>query len=599
MTPIAIEGSPGPVDVVVALPDGSAYAAFNPIDPDFFLFAEQSLIDARASTHLRLLGADGNVGDAVSLPRGDILGMTLDGDGESVWIGSTAGLYVLRNGNLEKITAAGRLGNVPVRVVTTAPDGAVWMGVDRQGEDSPAAIMGYTPAQNDVTILNSDMGLPEVDRIDMVDLLPDGRLASIVSGSHYRSRDPVFVRPPAPPEPVWSRVAVPSAVLAVFVLGSVIFVRRNIRQREEARFAGLMDSAQQFFARIDRPARRLDYRTLELTDSETGTPDAESNTITVHCLPGDEVDTSQVEFVANQMPEPQSKSHVLSYLFAERDLEPAARWKLDTIRLREHKVIIPLTLPYVRRALDLGNRDARNSLDSLDRRYLAEQDLFDMRNAIDEPRFFFGRKTFIEEIAQALGRREHIAIIGQRKVGKTSVLNVLGQQLNEFPMVVIDLQIYSRGENWAHMLLRQILDRYDAWGTARFGDKWQPAVSLKDDVTGTDFEQAIRERHDLRHGLGSETPLVVILDEIERLFPRPRITGDAQEESERRLEATQYIEGMGILRALGQRQGERLICLIVADRSRSFNLIASTISTSKALTRIRCSHCLLRSLSSR
>ena len=76
-------------------------------------------------------------------------------------------------------------------------------------------------------------------------------------------------------------------------------------------------------------------------------------------------------------------------------------------------------------------------MDELNRRYLAEQDLFDMRNALDEPRFFFGRRALIDEFVDAIGRREHIALIGQRKIGKTSLLNVLGKQLDTFPIACL------------------------------------------------------------------------------------------------------------------------------------------------------------------
>jgi len=118
-------------------------------------------------------------------------------------------------------------------------------------------------------------------------------------------------------------------------------------------------------------------------------------------------------------------------------------------------------------------------LDELNRRYLAEQDLFDMRNALDEPRFFFGRRALIDEFVDAIGRREHIALIGQRKIGKTSLLNVLGQQLDTFPIATADLQSYSREDDWPPKLFAKLLASYDSWGHSRFGERWVPAAGAR------------------------------------------------------------------------------------------------------------------------
>jgi len=102
-----------------------------------------------------------------------------------------------------------------------------------------------------------------------------------------------------------------------------------------------------------------------------------------------------------------------------------------------------------------------------------------MRNALDEPRFFFGRRALIDEFVDAIGRREHIALIGQRKIGKTSLLNVLGQQLDTFPIATADLQSYSREDDWPPKLFAKLLASYDSWGHSRFGERWVPAAGAR------------------------------------------------------------------------------------------------------------------------
>jgi ligand-binding sensor domain-containing protein len=558
---IPVRAAPGPVDVVLALPDGRAYAAFNPIPPELFLNPDAALIAARSKTHLRLIDRNGFVGEPIELPRGEILAMALDADHKTIWIGATTGLYALRGSVIERITADGRLGDLPIHAVSCAPDGSVWMAIDRQTADIPASIVGYKPRLKDIRFLTVESGLPSADRIDMLDFLPDGRLSLLAGGQLFRSVEPLFVRALFPLGLVLAIVVVATVLITLFL------IRYRAQQLETRRHAELMAAAERFFQQIGRNTKRRDHRTLSLTDRVTVKGSPTQSTITVYCLPGRSIEIDQVKAVADQLSTPKPDSFILAYIFASHDLEPEARWRLDTYRLQHRKVIIPLTLAYTRRSLEKGVKDARDSLEALNRRYLAEQDLFDMRNALDEPRFFFGRKALVQELIQAIGRREHVAVIGQRKIGKTSFLNVLGQQLENFPFIGIDLQLYTREENWPPKLFRQILERYDEWGRAQYDDSWRPESKLGEEVNGTDFQFAIKERHRLRETLGSQEPLVIVLDEIERLFPRPKAVGGNAEEIWR------YIEATGILRALGQYQGDRLLSLIVADRAKTFNRV--------------------------
>jgi hypothetical protein len=67
----------------------------------------------------------------------------------------------------------------------------------------------------------------------------------------------------------------------------------------------------------------------------------------------------------------------------------------------------------------------RVGLDALERQYLGEQNLFLIRNAIEESRFFFGRRSLLDELYNALNRRGNIALIGPRKAVKSNALNLL------------------------------------------------------------------------------------------------------------------------------------------------------------------------------
>lgn len=575
---------PGPVDALVARPDGSALLAYNPIDPNLFLSRDPKVTHSRRTTQLRLVSKDGTIDPAVWQLDHEVRDLALAPDGETVWIGTDAGLYRMTNRQIQKVSAGGRLADQGIHRVSAAPDGTVWLGIDRQGEKLPAQILAYDPAREDLRFLTVDSGLPVADRIEMLDFLPDGRLATMAAGRLLRSDRPMAFPPPLP----WWQWAAPVVLALLLGVGATLgLVRRRAHRDLAARYADSLGIAERLFKALGQPVRRLNERTLALPGLRlsglvpaTGAADAPGSSsppVTLYAVLSTLADVGEVQSVADRLkppaplagaPGPADRAY--AYLLYPRDLDPAARFQLDTLRLRERKTIIPLSLPFARRALDRGSDGVRTALDALNRRYLAQQDLFDMRNALDEPRFFFGRRALIDELIEAIGRGEHSALIGQRKIGKTSLLNVLGQRLDRFPLAQADLQAHGRGDDWPSQLFAQLLASYDQWGRSRLGARWDPAApghatgSGSGRISGADFQAAIRARHALRTRLGVREPLVVMLDEVERIFPRPVAAGGTAEEVWR------CIEAMGALRALGQQGGQRLLCLIVADRSRAF-----------------------------
>jgi len=233
-------------------------------------------------------------------------------------------------------------------------------------------------------------------------------------------------------------------------------------------------------------------------------------------------------------------------------------------------------MAFIRAKLADGPAAVREAWDGLLRRYLGKQDLFDMRNALDEARFFFGRKSLIDDLFYALNRREHVALTGPRKAGKSSLLNLLCQRLNAYPVIMMDLQLYNRNdERWPDQLSREIISRYDRWGLARYGGKWNPPRLIEDAamISGPVFRAALETRRDLQKRLKNDQPLIIMLDEIERLFPQIE-TGQG-DLAQLLKQAQRFILFAGILRALGQEGGDRLISLVIADRQPLFNRVNS------------------------
>ena len=204
----------------------------------------------------------------------------------------------------------------------------------------------------------------------------------------------------------------------------------------------------------------------------------------------------------------------------------------------------------MRAALDDGR--AKQALAEIEREASGNDNLFRTKNALLLPRYFFGREQLLAELGQMLARGEHVLLLGTRKCGKTSCLNMLRQSLVEYPIAMVDLQKYDRNnEEWHLLLFADLLSAYDRWGEARFG-RWP--FGRDTPSTGTALHEALRKRHEWVQESGDAKPLVVILDELERVIPRAS-ENDA---------ARRFVLAVGALRNLGQGEN-RLISLIGAD----------------------------------
>ncbi|MCP4698298.1 MAG: hypothetical protein GY862_15805 [Gammaproteobacteria bacterium] len=554
---LSVKAGPGPVDAVLAIPDGGAWLAFNPIPSALFLTPQSPL--PRQDTYLKFVAADGTINPKkFEVPRGEILDMALDADGKSVWLGTTARLYRLQDEKFVRIDAGGRLQPLPVRVLTLDPEGIVWMGIDGQSDVS-ATVIGYNPDSNDIRVFTPEHGLPETARIEMLDIIPDGHLAVLAGGRLVKGR--VFVHQKSrhyKSRHYWFCMV----LLGIgWVIGGIWggWVRKRKAETEQ-RYRPLLESAQAFFTLLEHTAKRIDHRTLALPAKNM----IKNNETKIRCALGDLLPVEEVQAAFASLSKQADKR---SYLVFARELDPAAARQLDVYRLRENTIIMPLSAVFLRAKTAEGKGAVREALDGLHRRYLGEQDLFDMRNALDEPRFFFGRRALIDELCNALNRREHVALIGPRKAGKSSLLNLLRQRLDAFPVVMIDLQLYSRDDStWPGRLLKHIVERYDQWGRARYGVRWTlpPASNCE---SGPEFRDALQARRALQRQLKNDQPLVLLLDEIERLFPRVGPEHGVREHAER------FILASGILRALGLESRDRLLSLVIADRLPTFNRV--------------------------
>ncbi|MEL6348174.1 MAG: ATP-binding protein [Myxococcota bacterium] len=242
-----------------------------------------------------------------------------------------------------------------------------------------------------------------------------------------------------------------------------------------------------------------------------------------------------------------------SFFVYPGELPADVREQLDRLRARGNPTA-PLEVEAMQAALEDGCCGAL----LLQRRktYFDRQNLFTMKNAITDQRFFFGREQLLTQIGSWLSSGEHVLITGLRKVGKTSVLRMLRYHLSEHPWCAVDLQSYrsvSEGK-WLPDVFTRIVRAFDAWGRQRFSD-WPQEPPNEQISDGLTLSAALSLRRSWQEQRGRREPLILVLDELEWIFPSPQQPN----------RVTAYTAFAGALRALGQAGGDRSLALVGAD----------------------------------
>ncbi|MBW4581985.1 MAG: ATP-binding protein [Tildeniella nuda ZEHNDER 1965/U140] len=266
-------------------------------------------------------------------------------------------------------------------------------------------------------------------------------------------------------------------------------------------------------------------------------------------------------------------------VFIYRELPDALfRVRMAEVRLRDHFILIPLSLAEVEKAL-VGSA-SRGLIAKYAERYLPGSDLFDDRNAISDTLAFFGRAKLLETLTENLQRNQSIGLFGLRKSGKTSVIRQLEFALRQYPhpVVQIDLQRYGDKLRFGSELFNEILQQLTRLASSSvfiqvndnkvFSNNQEqpkkpivtplkipllPCEAPAAELTN-EFIRQVSQLVNVLKEVGYRLPIICFLDEIEQILPR---SIDSFEKAE---EFNAFFRG---LRVLSQEQEQ--LALLVAD----------------------------------
>ncbi len=272
-----------------------------------------------------------------------------------------------------------------------------------------------------------------------------------------------------------------------------------------------------------------------------------------------------VEIVQQATKMKKSNQQQAGIIFYREPPDTLFRVEMTKVRLRDRFILIPIPLTAVEKSLQ-EEKESSGLLAEYTERYLPGADLFDDRNAIGDTLSFFGRGELLQRLEENLRRGQGIGIFGLRKSGKTSLLLQLGFAMRENPLVHIDLQTYGSKPHYGAELFNQILSKLSQLIESRSAkmvsrpklfESDRPAAHLT-----TEFTQQLQNLTQQLTQVGYQLPILIFLDEIERIIPTEV---DAKERAE---ECNAFF---GALRAVSQEK--RSLSLLVADVHPDINRI--------------------------
>ncbi len=489
----------GPVNALAALADGSVFLAYNAIAPKLILDPE--LAKRRARTHVRYVPSEGPPAtDPIDLPDVEIRQLAFTPEKrflgffvireETLWAATSAGLYqAVRprepDARFEPVTPGGALA-APLHTVKTQDDGTLWV-ITRPAEDVPPAVIGYRPAAEETVSMTDVHGIPAGPRIDDLDFTTDGELVVMVGGRLVKGRITI----PGGGIP-WTLLQNLIIVLTVAAAGGWIAVRRHplcVRLREHPDALGELS-----FSRIPTGLRLVGWsfarsqvreqlgfsaeRMRAIGTLAVGAPDARRLRTLAALLGMDDARAASVEelprvglrVLAARLPDPEPLRGRTTSLVG---VDPAAAPGVDPAAVRQElaRVLDELQpgfeLPFLilcrdpaavrelipegRVALIVGDQELRRLLFAPSPRQLLAgllltRDLLALspyrpEGAVRSAAMFYGRGRLLRELMTA--DPLHFLLVGPRRVGKSSVLRRLREDLRvvrpELPVVHLDL----------------------------------------------------------------------------------------------------------------------------------------------------------------
>ncbi len=314
-------------------------------------------------------------------------------------------------------------------------------------------------------------------------------------------------------------VSHPSSLLVVTMAipGMVVIIVR--RRREDP-----MAIARKFFSntrwRVVRPNTRHAIR----LESKT------SSNLHAYAVRGSNGNGAVSIKKLGRLAGPNKKGIRLYVIYPTSDSRTRDSKQVRKLKYELQSDVVPLDVVALENAL--RRETCRTTLQEQEELYVTRSDPYFDTMPIRDATFHFGQQAEIRRLCAMLVQGQHVGVFGLRKSGKTSLANRLLERFHQIPIVMIGCQgLDSRcADEFLTRVTRKLHERLQE----------MQVVSPTSRDPGKDLEAVVR----MWTRTDRQEPCVIILDEIDELFPVGR-------SSDRR----QLLEGqrvLGTLRSVAQ-----------------------------------------------
>ncbi|KPA10419.1 hypothetical protein MHK_009379 [Candidatus Magnetomorum sp. HK-1] len=237
--------------------------------------------------------------------------------------------------------------------------------------------------------------------------------------------------------------------------------------------------------------------------------------------------------------------HKIKLYLIYTDKRPSTK---DMQNLRSnHCEVIPIVARKLVKAIATDN--PRETLIELEDPFIVRLDPYTESKPVHDPTWFYGRDVLMNRIPPSLAQGQHVGLFGLRKVGKTSLINLLKQRFASTPIVFISCQgIDLTAQSFFEDILRQLTNELKSLGQDNIPD-------YSGCKNSEDFKQQFLQLYELRKQSGHPHPFLMMLDEVDRLFPDRKLEQSAAILKE-------YIHIFSMLR--GMAETNRCLVILVA-----------------------------------
>lgn len=214
----------------------------------------------------------------------------------------------------------------------------------------------------------------------------------------------------------------------------------------------------------------------------------------------------------------QRHAQTLAFLIVNAPLEESAYQAIYRYKMADNFTIIPLSHLLV--AKSVRHASCAQQLEEKMSASTGSSNLYAMNTPVADPLNFFGRTKIMNQLLNAVGQQQQLAVFGAPKIGKTWLFWQLKERLSAHITIYLDLQQLPKSCSY---LYRKIIDEC----VRDIGFKY-PGVTLPQlhlNWTGTTDDDAQKFMHDVvtlwQHvqRKQSHTQIILLIDGAEHLLP--------------------------------------------------------------------------------